>query len=130
MIKVAPEDFNAGELTEQLRQIDLSAGALVTFIGSVRDINEDKDVLGLSLEHYPGMTEKVLADISEKAKERFGVSQITIYHRVGDLSKEKKLKAPRCLIRRSASDRAPYSKYDFGTRNHFTISAAAAWRQP
>jgi molybdopterin synthase catalytic subunit len=85
MICVNEECFDAGVLTEQLRTKDNQCGALVSFIGSVRDINEGQDVIGLSLEHYPGMTEKVLSNIAESAKARFGVKHISIYHRVGRL---------------------------------------------
>ncbi|MDC0611448.1 molybdenum cofactor biosynthesis protein MoaE [Vibrio sp.] len=85
MIFVGEDVFDAGALIEDMRQRDTSCGALVTFIGSVRDINEGEDVSALTLEHYPGMTEKVLCGIADKAQQRFGVNQIDIYHRVGTL---------------------------------------------
>ncbi len=85
MIQIDEKCFDIGALTEALRRKDSGCGALVSFIGSVRDINDDESVSGLTLEHYPGMTEKVLADIVAKAKERFGVEHIHIYHRVGRL---------------------------------------------
>ena len=86
MIIVANDPFNAGELQETLRTSQLSCGAIVSFIGTVRDINEGESVTALTLEHYPGMTESVLQSIVEQAKNRFGVSQIDIYHRIGTLT--------------------------------------------
>ncbi len=85
MITVNQAAFDSGVLTEDLRCRDSSCGALVTFIGSVRDINAGESVQALTLEHYPGMTENVLHGIAEKAKKRFGVKEVDIYHRVGTL---------------------------------------------
>lgn len=60
-------------------------GALVSFIGLMRDQNEDSQVSRLTLEHYPGMTEKALAAIAAEAAQRWPVEAIRILHRVGDL---------------------------------------------
>ncbi len=68
-----------------LRRSSLSVGAVVTFVGTVRDINEDDSVKVLRLEHYPGMTEKELAKILEEAADRWQVINATVIHRVGDL---------------------------------------------
>ncbi len=61
-------------------------GAIVTFTGLVRDFNETPDVTGLTLEHYPGMTERTLTQIAEQAWQRWALQAVRVIHRVGDLS--------------------------------------------
>jgi len=61
-------------------------GAIVTFTGLVRDFNETPDVRGLTLEHYPGMTERTLTQIAEQAWQRWALQAVRVIHRVGDLS--------------------------------------------
>ena len=60
-------------------------GALVTFVGLMRDLNEGVEVSRMTLEHYPGMTEKALAAIAEEAAARWNLEGISIIHRVGTL---------------------------------------------
>ena len=60
-------------------------GAVASFLGLVRDVNEGEGVATLTLEHYPGMTEKALARIVEEAKTRWAVLDCTVIHRVGEL---------------------------------------------
>lgn len=86
MISVQEADFNLSTQYEMLRAKDNTDGAIVTFIGLVRDFNQGHDVTGLFLEHYPAMTAKSLEKISERAKERFKVNQLDIVHRVGQLA--------------------------------------------
>ncbi|MBU2970696.1 molybdenum cofactor biosynthesis protein MoaE [Pseudoalteromonas sp. C2R02] len=86
MISVQEADFNLSTQYEMLRAKDNTDGAIVTFIGLVRDFNQGHDVTGLFLEHYPAMTVKSLEKISERAKERFKVNQLDIVHRVGQLA--------------------------------------------
>ncbi len=85
MIKVQHEDFVVADEYQQLAN-DNQDGAVVTFVGKVRDFNQGLGVQGLSLEHYPGMTEKVLHDIEAKAREHWPLNNVTIIHRVGDLT--------------------------------------------
>lgn len=85
MIKVQLNDFIVADEYQSLAN-DNQDGAVVTFVGKVRDFNEGLDVQGLSLEHYPGMTEKVLADIEAKAREHWPLNKVTIIHRFGDLA--------------------------------------------
>lgn len=61
-------------------------GAVVSFTGLVRDFNETPDVTGLTLEHYPGMTERTLKEIGEQAWQRWSLQAVRIIHRVGYLS--------------------------------------------
>jgi molybdopterin synthase catalytic subunit len=60
-------------------------GAVAAFIGTVRDVNDDAAVARLTLEHYPGMTEKSLEAIVAEAKERFDIYDVLVVHRVGEL---------------------------------------------
>ena len=60
-------------------------GAVVSFIGQVRDINDGSDVSALTLEHYPGMTEKALQGIVDQAKQRWDIFDALVVHRVGTL---------------------------------------------
>ena len=84
MIRVQVHDFNQQIEYDALKNIT-SIGAIVTFTGLVRDINQGESVSGLSLEHYPGMTEKSLIDIVEQAKHRWDIIESTVIHRVGPL---------------------------------------------
>lgn len=70
-----------GRLTEGRSDI----GAIVSFTGWVRDFNERPDVTALTLEHFPGMTEKALHEIALEAGERWVLQGVTIIHRVGRL---------------------------------------------
>jgi molybdopterin synthase catalytic subunit len=84
-IAVQYEDFNVGDEYTQLVAGDKNAGAVVFFVGRVREMNQARAVTGLSLEHYPGMTEKVLDDILTTAKQRWDLNSARIVHRVGQL---------------------------------------------
>ena len=84
MVSVQVEDFSVADEYAKLAE-GTDAGAVVTFIGKVRDFNQGDDVTGLSLEHYPGMTEKALAEIIEQACERWPLLKTRVIHRVGDL---------------------------------------------
>lgn len=85
MIKVQEADFDVGEEYKALVAGDTAAGAVVTFVGRVRDLNLARNVLGLHLEHYPGMTEKSLQAIADEACSRWNILRWKIIHRVGDL---------------------------------------------
>ena len=60
-------------------------GAIVSFVGKVRDFNQGEQVKGLALEHYPGMTEKALANIVAEARGRWPLQECTLIHRIGEL---------------------------------------------
>ncbi len=86
MIRVQQADFDPGMELEQLRtRCAGRAGAVVSFTGLVRDLNDDATVTRLTLEHYPGMTEKVLAGIAEHAVTHWQLVDAVIIHRVGPL---------------------------------------------
>lgn len=84
-IAVQIEDFDVGQEYSDLIADDKSAGAVVFFVGRVRDFNDGKNITSLSLEHYPGMTEKILQQILDEAKSRWQLASARIVHRVGDL---------------------------------------------
>ena len=87
MISVQTDDFDPGRELEALRSACAGkAGALVSFIGLVRDLNEGECVSQLTLEHYPGMTEKALGEIREQACTRWNLLDAVIIHRVGPLA--------------------------------------------
>ncbi|MEZ6952401.1 MULTISPECIES: molybdopterin synthase catalytic subunit MoaE [unclassified Aeromonas] len=83
-ILVQRADFSLGEEYERLAARHES-GAIVTFVGKVRDFNQGDAVKGLSLEHYPGMTEKALTDIVAQARARWPLQECTLIHRIGEL---------------------------------------------
>ena len=80
--------FNIEKIISNLRKNKPSIGAIVSFIGYVRDFNKDKNTKKLkhmNLEHYPGMTEKTLIKIELNAKSRWSLEDVFIIHRVGKL---------------------------------------------
>ena len=86
MIRVQTVDFNPGDELEQLRSVNTGkAGAMVSFTGLVRDLNEGDNITQLTLEHYPGMTEKALAKIETQANMQWELTATLIIHRVGPL---------------------------------------------
>lgn len=86
MIRVQTEDFDLQDEYRALQQDCPAIGAIVTFVGLMRDFNEGDGVQSLYLEHYAGMTESVLEDICQQAKQRWKIKQIRIVHRVGELT--------------------------------------------
>lgn len=85
-VRVQTEDFNAGDEIKRLQATRKDIGAVVCFVGLVRDINDGDTVAQLTLEHYPGMTEKSLNAIVEQAKVRWNIVDVLVIHRVGTLS--------------------------------------------
>lgn len=86
MIKVQTQDFELADEYQQLKQDSQANGAIVTFTGLVRDFNQQGQLQALELEHYPGMTEKVLEQICQQAHSRWQLGQIRLIHRVGELA--------------------------------------------
>ena len=85
MIRVQQEDFDVGAEIDRFIGSDKGVGALVTFVGLVRDINDGITIADMTLEHYPGMTEKMLEQIRAEAMERWPISHSLIIHRYGQL---------------------------------------------
>ena len=84
-IRVQTEDIYLTAEVAQLRALNPKVGAIVTFVGSVRDLNEGSDVAEMELEHYPGMTEKSLQDIVAQAGTRWEFFDALVNHRDGPL---------------------------------------------
>ncbi len=90
-IRVQQEDFDVGAEIAALTQGRTEIGGVAVFIGLVRDFVSDGEdpratpIRGMTLEHYPGMTEKMLARIEEEARARWPLDASLIIHRVGRL---------------------------------------------
>ena len=87
-VRIQENDFDISAEIRALRKGDPRVGAVVTFLGTVRDMNDGSKVKGMTLEHYPGMTEKALEDIISQAKTRWDIYQALVIHRVGPLLPE------------------------------------------
>ncbi|MFC5462224.1 molybdopterin synthase catalytic subunit MoaE [Massilia niabensis] len=85
-VRVQHEDFDLGQELARLREGDPRVGAVVSFVGTVRDMNEGANVSELELEHYPGMTERALEDIVEQARARWPLYKALVVHRVGPMA--------------------------------------------
>lgn len=84
-VRVQTGDFDAGAEISRMRLARADIGAVAAFIGQVRDLNEGDHVSAMTLEHYPGMTEKSLEAIADQARQRWNVFDVLIIHRVGTL---------------------------------------------
>ena len=87
-IRIQEKDFDLSAEITALRKGDPRVGAVVSFLGTVRDMNDGSQVKGMTLEHYPGMTEKALQEILDQAKARWDIYQTLVIHRVGPLLPE------------------------------------------
>jgi molybdopterin synthase catalytic subunit len=85
-VSVQQADFDVGAETNLLSQGCLEIGAVATFVGLVRNANEGSDVSAMTLEHYPGMTEKALEEIVVQAQARWQLLGVRVIHRVGQLA--------------------------------------------
>ena len=84
-ISVQETDFDVGAELAALRANDARVGAVASFVGLVRDMNDGSGVSEMTLEHYPGMTEKALAKIVADAQGRWDIYDAVVIHRVGRL---------------------------------------------
>ena len=84
-IIIQPHDFILADEVNWLEQENLEDGATVTFCGRVRQQNLGSQVTGLSIEHYPGMTEIVIGEIIAHAKLRWRINRVAVIHRIGKL---------------------------------------------
>jgi molybdopterin synthase catalytic subunit len=87
-IRIQEADFDLTTEVKVLRKDDPRVGAVVTFLGTVRDMNDGSQVQGMTLEHYPGMTEKSLEEIIMQARGRWDIYKTLVIHRVGPLLPE------------------------------------------
>lgn len=84
-VRVQEQDFDISAEIAAMRSGNPKIGAIASFVGVVRDINEGDSVATMTLEHYPGMTEKSIAEIIEDARGRWEVLDALVIHRVGTL---------------------------------------------
>ncbi len=85
-VRVQEADFDLAVEVAHLRADDARVGAVAAFVGTVRDINDGDGVHALTLEYYPGMTEKALTDICQQAQARWDLYGTVVIHRVGTLA--------------------------------------------
>jgi molybdopterin synthase catalytic subunit len=88
VIKVQTDDFTVAEEYQQLCQTNRNDGAVVFFVGRVRELNQHDSISRLFLEHYPGMTERALSDIVSAARARWSLGRVRLIHRIGALDIE------------------------------------------
>lgn len=86
MIRVSEKPFDPGAELSAFERAAKGAGAVVSFLGKVRERASDEDVNALYLEHYPGVTERSIAEIETSAKKRWNIDDTLIIHRVGRLA--------------------------------------------
>ena len=84
-VRVQTEDFDLSTELLALRRSNPKIGAVVSFVGAVRDINEGSIVAEMTLEHYPGMTESAITAIIEQAQQRWNIVDALVIHRIGPL---------------------------------------------
>ena len=85
-VSVQAEDFDVNAELARLRGQSAEVGAIASFVGVVRDINEQQRVATMELEHYPGMTERSITDIMEQARQRWQLIGGRVIHRIGKLA--------------------------------------------
>jgi molybdopterin synthase catalytic subunit len=84
-VRIQTEDFDIGAEIAQLRRANPKIGAVASFVGVVRDVNDGDAVAEMTLEHYPGMTERSIEDIITQARGRWKVFDALVIHRIGTL---------------------------------------------
>jgi molybdopterin synthase catalytic subunit len=84
-VRIQTGDFDLSAEVAALRAANPKIGAIVTFVGVVRDLNEGASVAEMELEHYPGMTEQSIGAIIEQARQRWPTFGALVIHRVGPL---------------------------------------------
>jgi molybdopterin synthase catalytic subunit len=84
-VRVQTADFDLSTEVAQLRLANPRVGAVVSFVGTVRDLNDGAAVSEMELEHYPAMTERALEQIVDQAKARWPIFDALVIHRVGPM---------------------------------------------
>jgi molybdopterin synthase catalytic subunit len=100
-VRVQAGDFDLGVEIARLRAGDPRIGAVVSFVGTVRDMNDGDRVAELELEHYPGMTERSLEDIVDQARARWPLYGALVVHRIGPMKPQEQI----VLVAASAAHR-------------------------
>lgn len=84
-VRIQTEDFDLTAEIARLRADHSKVGGVVSFVGTVRDLNEGATVSAMELEHYPGMTEQAISDVIDRARQRWPIFGALVIHRVGPL---------------------------------------------
>jgi molybdopterin synthase catalytic subunit len=84
-IRVQTAAFDPGHELNAMHAANAGVGAVVSFVGYVRDLNDGREVSGMFLEHFPGMTEKALGKIADEAAQRWPLLKVEVIHRIGRL---------------------------------------------
>ena len=84
-VSIQTADFDLAQEVQALRNADKRIGAICTFTGTVRDINDGSNVSSMELEHYPEMTEKAIEAMIDEAFGRFDIFGARVVHRIGFL---------------------------------------------
>lgn len=84
-VRVQQQAFDPGAEVNAMHAANAGVGAVVNFVGYVRDFNDGREVAGMFLEHAPGMTEKALAKIVVEAEQRWPLLKVEVLHRIGTL---------------------------------------------
>ncbi len=141
-VSVQAEDFDLGDELQQLKAATPQAGALVNFVGLVRELAADGQLSEMVIEHYPGMTEKALHQIAQTASQRWPLLGVRMIHRVGTLSGQAQivLVATTSLHRQAAFEacafmmdylktEAPFWKKEIGDFGQHWVEARASDEQ-
>ncbi len=141
-VTVQAEDFDLAAELQGLRQASPAAGALVSFVGLVREVAHDGALESMVIEHYPGMTEKALGQIAQQAAARWPLLGVRMIHRVGTLPAQAQivLVATTSLHRQAAFEacafmmdylktEAPFWKKEIGAFGEHWVEARASDEQ-
>lgn len=109
-VRIQQADFDPGAEHEAIRRRAPGCGALVSFVGCVRDLADDGEVTALELEHYPGVTERSVEAVAREALERWSLGAVTVVHRVGRLDAGARIVL---VLTASAHRRAAFEAADF-----------------
>jgi molybdopterin synthase catalytic subunit len=90
-VKIQQQDFDPATALHQLAMQRSDTGALVNFVGLVRDVNLNDTVRTLTLQHYPGMTERIIEELIAQAKQRWDIFDALVIHRVGCLKPQDRI---------------------------------------
>ncbi len=85
-IRIQEEDFGIEEETVKLKECSKRIGGIVTFLGTARDFSKGQEIHKIDFDHYPGMAEKRLAEIRDRALKEYDIIEVTLIHRVGEIS--------------------------------------------
>lgn len=85
LVRIQEKDFSVDAEIELVKKSSKRIGGIAVFLGTARDLSKGKDISGLNFEHYPGMAEKKLNEIRERAIKDFGIIELSIVHRVGKI---------------------------------------------